>query len=437
MSNIKTFMIVFLLFVGSAPLAYSQESIPTSIKAEDGEGSKNKTAQKVFNQSQSSIYQIRVISKKSGQKSSIGSGFRVQPHGFFVTNYHVISQAALEPDDYSLEYLTDGNEKATLKIRNIDVVNDLAILELLQEKNNQTDNLLSFNHKSLSKGEPIFSIGNPHDLGMTIIDGVYNGLLEKSLYQKILFSGALNSGMSGGPALDTTGRVIGVNVARSGDDLGYLVPVEYVRNLLGKEPPSGEWKSVVKDQLLDNSHKTVQELLSKPWKTKAFGEFQIPENLNPAFKCWGSGHSEGKEENYSYAKSICKTQDDLYISSGLDTGKIRFSTTKIDSTLMNRFAFSEYYQRHYNFVPSGVSDKDLEDVKQFSCQSSFVSIAQKKWKVALCARPYKEFEGLYDVFVKAALMGRVREGYLVEIFMDGFSQPNSQDFIDKFLEAIQ
>ena len=55
-------------------------------------------------------------------------------------------------------------------------------------------------------------MGNPHDLGMTIIEGTYNGLIQTSRFQKILFSGSLNSGMSGGPAMDDKGRVIGVGV---------------------------------------------------------------------------------------------------------------------------------------------------------------------------------------------------------------------------------
>ena len=55
-------------------------------------------------------------------------------------------------------------------------------------------------------------MGNPHDLGMSIVEGTYNGLLEKSLYRKIHFSGALNGGMSGGPALSrSSGKLVGLN----------------------------------------------------------------------------------------------------------------------------------------------------------------------------------------------------------------------------------
>ncbi|GJL84976.1 MAG: hypothetical protein DHS20C02_07510 [Micavibrio sp.] len=397
----------------------------------------NTTTQKVFNQAQKSVYQIRVINKKSGQKSSIGSGFRVHPHGFFVTNYHVISEVVLEPDDYSLEYLGHANNRAVLKIRNIDVVNDLAVLEPVEKEDGLSKRYLNISGKAMDQGAPIFSIGNPHDLGMTIINGVYNGLLEKSFYKKILFSGALNPGMSGGPALNVDGKVIGVNVATSGDDLGYLVPAKFVRALLDGEPPEVEWKNVVRDQLLNNSKKVILGLLSKPWETKNFGEFQIPENLDAAFKCWGAGHSESEEKNYSYAQMVCSTQDNLYISSSIDTGKIRFSALKIDSVAMNRFAFSQFYKSNYESVSGNVSDKSIEDVKEFSCQNTFALIAKKKWKVAICARPYKKFSGLYDIFVKAALMGRGQEGYVLDIFMDGFAESSGQDFAEKFLETMQ
>ena len=66
---------------------------------------------------------------------------------------------------------------------------------------------------ALSQGERIYSMGNPLDVGFAVLEGTYNGLVERSFYPSIFFGGALNSGMSGGPALDEQGRVVGVNVA--------------------------------------------------------------------------------------------------------------------------------------------------------------------------------------------------------------------------------
>ncbi|MEZ5581942.1 MAG: hypothetical protein R3F37_03415 [Candidatus Competibacteraceae bacterium] len=47
---------------------------------------------------------------------------------------------------------------------------------------------------------------------MTIVEGTYNGQLDKSLYEKIHFTGSINPGMSGGPTINRDGAVVGVNV---------------------------------------------------------------------------------------------------------------------------------------------------------------------------------------------------------------------------------
>ncbi len=54
-------------------------------------------------------------------------------------------------------------------------------------------------------------------------EGTYNGLVQRSFYPRIFFGGALNPGMSGGPALDDAGQVVGVNVSKrlDGDLLSF------------------------------------------------------------------------------------------------------------------------------------------------------------------------------------------------------------------------
>ena len=76
----------------------------------------------------------------------------------------------------------------------------------------------------MSQGERIYSLGNPLDIGFAVIEGTYNGLVERSFYPTIFFAGSLNPGVSGGPTLDQQGRVIGINVAarRDGEQVSFL-----------------------------------------------------------------------------------------------------------------------------------------------------------------------------------------------------------------------
>ena len=85
-------------------------------------------------------------------------------------------------------------------------------------------------------------------------------MAEKSFHDKILFSGALNPGMSGGPAIDGIGQVVGVNVSTAGNDISFLVPVQFLSVLLDRTDPAGPDASInlherIEAQLLDNQQK--------------------------------------------------------------------------------------------------------------------------------------------------------------------------------------
>src|SRR5205807_1245578 len=77
----------------------------------------------------------------------------------------------------------------------------------------------------LPRGERLYSLGHPLGIGFTIVEGTYNGPVERSYSPRIHFTGALNPGMSGGPAVDGDGRVVGVNVSKQfgGDLVSFLV----------------------------------------------------------------------------------------------------------------------------------------------------------------------------------------------------------------------
>src|ERR1700716_1062610 len=63
------------------------------------------TAERVFEMAKPRILQIRTLLQAAGRQTTIGSGFLVGADGLAVTNYHVVSQFALDPRTYRLEYL--------------------------------------------------------------------------------------------------------------------------------------------------------------------------------------------------------------------------------------------------------------------------------------------------------------------------------------------
>ena len=182
------------------------------------------------------MVQIRGFFHGSESSAFHGSGFAVEDGRRIVTNYHVVAQAVLYPQQYRLEYLASDGRTGLLHVLAIDVRNDLAVVA--------ADDLelptLKLRTEIPAQGERAWSIGFPLDLGLTITEGVANGLVENSIEQRIHYTGAINGGMSGGPALDRRGRVYGVNVSLvTGRQLvGFVVPAKHIPALLAraKEP---------------------------------------------------------------------------------------------------------------------------------------------------------------------------------------------------------
>jgi serine protease Do len=170
-------------------------------------------AERLYAAARPKLLQIRTLLAAAGQQSSIGSGFLVSANGLAITNYHVVSQFALEPATYRLEYMAADGSRGDVALLAIDVPNDLAVVRV----DKRDAPFFQFDARALTegvpKGEHLYSMGNPLDLGFTIVEGTYNGLVERSYNERIHFTGAVNPGMSGGPAVAGDGRVVGINVA--------------------------------------------------------------------------------------------------------------------------------------------------------------------------------------------------------------------------------
>src|SRR5665213_4120298 len=175
------------------------------------------------------ILQVRTLLQAAGRQTTLGSGFLVGADGLALTNYHVVSQFALDPRTYRLEYLAPDGARGELKLLAIDVAHDLAVVKL----DRAGLPWFEFDPRALAgnlpKGERIYAMGNPLDLGFTIIEGTNNGLVDRSYDERIHFSGAINPGMSGGPVTDAEGRIVGINVAKrlDGEQVGFLVPARF------------------------------------------------------------------------------------------------------------------------------------------------------------------------------------------------------------------
>lgn len=167
-----------------------------------------------------------------------GSGFVVDDQGHIITNFHVIQDA----QRIEVTFLDETTLPADLV--GADPRNDLAVLKVQAPAELLTPAELG-SSASLKVGQRAIVIGNPFgQFGGTLTEGVISALnrrLEspdgRQISGVIQTDAAINQGNSGGPLLDSSGRVIGINTAifspsGTNSGLGFAVPVDTARRIL-------------------------------------------------------------------------------------------------------------------------------------------------------------------------------------------------------------
>jgi len=390
-------------------------------------------AAELFENHSNRIYQIRLIDLASQKKSSLGSGFLISDNGVIATNYHVIEGAITYPGKYRIEYLTVDDRRGEMTLLDVDVVNDLAILRA----EDLTQTALELAEVEPPKGTTIYSIGNPHDIGFTVVPGTYNGIDEKSFYKRIHFSGSINSGMSGGPVLNAEAEVVGVNVSTAGNGIGFLVPVAALNKLFNSwgetARPIEDFKRRIGEQLRTNQQDFMSQLLSADWRTEALGEANTLSDLPPFVKCWGGSSDEKKL--YLQVSSFCQSDQQVYLNHHFTTGGVNYQFFWLEAAKLNSWQFYNFYQRTFSdAMPDNHAGK--RDVGNFVCEESFVESSNSAIeKIAFCTRAYRNYSGLFDVLFIGGGISEDRKAFVRHFTLAGVSKDNAKAFMGKFMEV--
>lgn len=351
-----------------------------------------------------------------------------------------------EPDKYRLEYVQRDGSIGSLSLLAIDVIHDLALVHSGEEEPSPLDLALL----ESGKGDRIYSLGNPHDLGMTVIEGTFNGLVENSRYRKILFSGSLNAGMSGGPAFNAEGEVMGINVSKGGEAISFLVPVAHLSALMRANitrPASRNFTDEITAALLADQQRFYQGLLSRALSpelspessgaaaSKQMGSLMVPEKLEDSLKCWGHSVDE-KEIKYTAVHQHCQSEDQIYISNALYVGDFNYSIELMNTQELNSFQFYNYVeQRFIHREFSNTYDKD--EVSNFRCHGDTVALDSGKWKISSCFRRYRKYPGLYDASMIMASLESNSEAAVVKVQATGLSLDNAQSVFAHLAGAVK
>jgi serine protease Do len=172
------------------------------------------------------------------QRGSSGTGVMIYPDGFLITNNHVIAGATeievrFDPDDDPQAY--PAQLVSTIPTE------DLALLKITRD---EPFPIVSLCESEPILGEPVIAIGNAlghsHTVSQGIVSGLHrdvrtkNGLAFDNLIQT---DASINQGNSGGPLLNISGELIGINSAMEvgAENIGFAIPVGRVRTVLAEQ----------------------------------------------------------------------------------------------------------------------------------------------------------------------------------------------------------
>ena len=441
------------------------------------------SARKVYEQARPSLVQIRTVLKGGPSQTSVGSGFLVTAQGHIVTNFHVVSEAALKPERHDLVYVTADGREAPLVILQLDVLHDLALLRAgdagaalaasaagasasaagattsaASVKATSTKATganaaaaagaatrgfepLAFRPASqpLAQGERIYSLGNPLDVGFTITQGTYNGLVQRSFYPQIFFGGALSAGMSGGPALDDEGHVVGINVARrvDGEQVSFLVPAEFAIALLARgrdaAPIIGAAYGIVDEQLQQHQAALTDRFIAQGWKEATHPRYRVPVPPDVFMRCWGTSEVS-RTGGLDFERSECQMDTRIFVGE-YTTGTISLRHESYDGSKLGPLRFAARYSQ--SFRNESFIRLPAQHQTKPRCNEDFVDRDGLPLRAVVCMRAYKKLPQLYDVAVLVATLDQNEAGVQGRFDAQGVTFANAQRLAHHYLDAFR
>ncbi|MEK6951505.1 MAG: trypsin-like peptidase domain-containing protein [Nanoarchaeota archaeon] len=151
-----------------------------------------------------------------------GTGFIITEDGYVVTNAHVLSGGRYA------KAITSEKEVKSMSLIGYNEELDIALLKIDGEYK-----FLEFEEtKNVAIGEKVIAIGNPLGLSFSVSEGIVSGKNRLGINEipaYIQTDAALNPGSSGGPLINTEGKVIGINNFKiAGENLGFALESDYV-----------------------------------------------------------------------------------------------------------------------------------------------------------------------------------------------------------------
>lgn len=411
----------------AAPAAEADAALPPPSSA----------AQKLYSAAKADLLQIRMLLKNGRSQSSVGSGFLVGTSNLVLTNYHVVSQMAINPDVYAGEYIDTDGKSGPVELLAVDVLHDLAVVRI--NRNGTGFFNVPEREVKLTQGQYLYSLGNPLDLGFAISEGAYNGIVSRSFYDHLMFTGPINSGMSGGPSITNDGTVAGVNVSKraDGESVSFLVPVRYAQELLKNVARQGaapkDFNPLIGQQLLAHQRSMIDRLLDGPLDLKRMGPYVVPVRESGQVRCWGRSNVKA-EAVFNADTMACAMESAIFVSESQLTGHMSMTHQYVRTSTLDAIRFGALASTLFKADNLG-NNKD-HHLTAPRCTEKFVRTKTLPLRAVTCVRAYRKFEGLYNFTLLTASTDDASASLQSRLDVNGVSYENGVRATRAFLSAL-
>ena len=275
-------------------------------------------------------------------------------------------------------------------------------------------------------------------MGFAVVEGTYNGLVERSFYPTIFFAGSLNPGVSGGPTLDEHGEVVGVNVAsrRDGEQVSFLVPGPVAEDLLERarsaSPLTRTAYPQLTKQLLAHQATLTERFLADPWRSSGHARYAIPVPREQFMRCWGRNTgADAKGLQFEHAE--CQMESAIYVSNKLMTGWLVVRHEAYDGQKLGTLRFADRYSG--SFANESFGHRSADRTAPL-CHERYVDAHGLPLRAVLCMSAYKKLPGLYDVGVLVATVDAAQAGAQGRFDAYGVSFDNAMTLSLHYLEGF-
>lgn len=392
------------------------------------------------------VASVETFADKVSEPLVTGSGFFVDPRGLMVTNYHVVSDFARKQAGQHLEVRNAKGERLKAQLLAFDLVDDLALLKLDAPGAAPGVVRLAPHPQALARGSAIHAFGNALALGIASTHGYFSGRMDQVGFERLHFTGTLNPGMSGGPAVNERGELVGVNVSRRRDaeQMSFLVPASRVQALLDRPRPVQALSQADVSRETGRQLKAFQgrlrdEATGAPWTSQKLGPYLAPAFLQRRLNCLPiSPDTNDEQAATSEIRGVaCQLMAGVYIEDGNVGGNLSYSHQHVDGQRMNAVRFNNLVDSMHRSLNESPSNKVMALTRCVD-QRTLAGTAQgTPVRLLWCAQAYREFDDLYDVNVNVVTRNSGTQALVSKLQLVGVSWDTAALYTQRFLQGIQ